>query len=227
MQPLTRNEVREIDRWAIEELGLPGLILMENAGRNASMLLHERFSGSRVSVVCGKGNNAGDGLVIARHLWNLDYDIRILLAYPPEDFSSDVAIHWNVTKKLGIPWVLMNEAPLEIWKQELKETECIVDALLGTGAIGSPRGASKTAIQAINFFPSVNQVDIFAVDIPSGLDCDTGKCGDACIKADVTGTFVAQKIGFLNPKACHWTGEVQVLDIGVPIQRARVHLERI
>jgi len=224
MRPLTRNEVRQIDDWAIEELGLPGIILMENAGRNAAMLLHEKVSGGRVSVVCGKGNNAGDGLVIARHLWKRSYDLQILLACPPEDFHGDVLTHWNVTKKLGIPFFQMNEASLKTWKQKLKDTKWIVDALLGTGAVGSPRGVFKTAIQAINFFSSTHQSHVFAVDIPSGLDCDSGEGGDECIKADITGTFVAQKIGFLNPKACRWLGEVCVLDIGVPMQAVTVLL---
>lgn len=217
MKPLTRAEVREIDRRAIEDYGLPGVVLMENAGRNAATLLHERAPRARVVIVCGKGNNAGDGFVIARHLVNLGHDVRVLLACDPADYRGDAAINWHVAEKSGIPAIRLATASQEEWERAVAGADWIVDALLGTGATGAPRGAIATAIEAVNAVAARDRVGVFAVDIPSGLDCDTGAAPGPCIKANLTGTFVARKVGFDAPGAAERLGEVQVLPIGVPL----------
>jgi len=216
MKPLTRAEVREVDRRAIEEFGLPGIVLMENAGRNAALLLHERAPAARVAIVCGKGNNAGDGFVIARHLANLGHDVRLLLACDPAEYRGDAAINWHVVEKMGIRADRLVDASQQAWERALAGADWIVDALLGTGATGAPRGAIATAIEAVNAVATRDHAVVFAVDLPSGLDCDTGEAPGLCIRAALTGTFVALKVGFERPSAAEWLGEVRVLDIGAP-----------
>ena len=218
MKPLTRTEVRDVDRRAIKEFGLPGIVLMENAGRNAAALLHERAPLARVAIACGKGNNAGDGFVMARHLTNLGHHVRLLLACDPAEYRGDAAINWGVVEKAGIVATVLATTSREEWERALAGADWIVDALLGTGATGAPRGAIATAIEAVNAVAAREHAGVFAVDLPSGLDCDTGLAPGVCVRANVTGTFVARKVGFDQPAAAQWLGEVHVLDIGVPSQ---------
>ena len=215
MQSLTRSQVREIDRRAIEEFGLPGIVLMENAGRGAAELLHGLAPGASVAIVCGKGNNAGDGFVIARHLENLGHVVRLLLACDPAELRGDAAIAWRVADKACIPAAPLATATAAEWERSLAEADWIVDALLGTGVTGSPRDAIATAIEAVNA-AARHGAKVFAVDLPSGLDCDTGEPLGPCVRADVTATFVARKIGFDQPGSERHTGTVHVVDIGVP-----------
>ena len=218
MKPLTRAEVRDVDRRAIEEFGLPGIVLMENAGRNAATLLHERVPLANVAIACGKGNNAGDGFVMARHLTNLGHHVRLLLACDPAEYRGDAAINWGVVEKAGIVATVLATTSREEWERALAGADWIVDALLGTGATGAPRGAIATAIEAVNAVAAREHAGVFGVDLPSGLDCDTGLAPGVCVRANVTGTFVARKVGFDQPAAAQWLGEVHVLDIGVPSQ---------
>lgn len=212
---LTRAEVREIDRRAIEEYGLPGIVLMENAGRGAAELLHALAPGAAVAIVCGRGNNAGDGFVIARHLENLGHAVRLLVAGHPAELRGDAAIAWGVAEKAGIPVTQPAAASSAEWERALAGADWIVDALLGTGATGAPRGAIATAIEAVNS-AGRHGAKVFAVDLPSGLDCDTGQAPGACVRADVTATFVARKVGFEAPAATPLLGAVHVVDIGAP-----------
>jgi NAD(P)H-hydrate epimerase len=215
MQSLTRSQVREIDRRAIEEFGLPGIVLMENAGRGAAELLHGLAPGASVAIVCGKGNNAGDGFVIARHLENLGHVVRLLLACDPAELRGDAAIAWRVADKACIPAAPLATATAAEWERSLAGADWIVDALLGTGATGAPRGALATAIAAVNT-AARHGAKVFAVDLPSGLDCDTGEPLGPCVRADVTATFVARKVGFDGPAAAPWLGDVHVVGIGAP-----------
>jgi NAD(P)H-hydrate epimerase len=215
MQSLTRSQVREIDRRAIEEFGLPGIVLMENAGRGAAELLHGLAPGASVAIVCGKGNNAGDGFVIARHLENLGHVVRLLLACDPAELRGDAAIAWRVADKACIPAAPLATATAAEWERSLAEADWIVDALLGTGVTGSPRDAIATAIEAVNA-AARHGAKVFAVDLPSGLDCDTGEPLGPCVRADVTATFVARKVGFDAPAAAPWLGDVRVVGIGAP-----------
>ena len=220
MRALTRAEVREVDRRAIEEFGLPGLVLMENAGRNAAALLHAAVPEGAIAIACGKGNNAGDGYVMARHLENMGRDVRLLLAADPAEHGGDAAVNWSVVERAGIPRHLLATGSAADWDRWLAGAACIVDALLGTGAAGPPRGAIAVAIGAISAATTAadrrRPARVFAVDLPSGLDCDTGTAAGDCVRADLTATFVARKIGFDRPGASGWTGEVHVVDIGVP-----------
>ena len=227
MRSLTREQVRAVDLQAIGDYSLPGIVLMENAGRNAAHLLHALASVGtfpapwRVTIACGRGNNGGDGFVMARHLENLGAEIKILLASDPAAYRGDAAINHAVAVRAGIAINQLESAPVSEWSAALAGSDWIVDALLGTGSSGAPRGGIATAIEAINGARAADaRVDrrpgVFAVDIPSGLDCDTGLAAGECLRADVTATFVARKIGFDAPGAAAFTGAVHVLDIGVP-----------
>jgi len=216
LRPLAREEVRAVDRRAIEEYGLPGIVLMENAGRNTAMLLHALGPGMRVAIVCGRGNNAGDGFVIARHLENLGHEVRLLLACRRTDLRGDAAINAAVATHAGIPMVDLTDGTADDWAAAVAGADWIVDAVLGTGASGPPRGSLAVAIRAIRAAREAGGVRVLAVDLPSGLDCDTGDAPGDCVRADLTATFVAPKLGFGRPGAAALTGTVEVIDIGVP-----------
>jgi len=217
MHTLTRAQVRELDRLAIEEYALPGIVLMENAGGNAARLLHALGGRGTVAIACGRGNNGGDGFVIARHLELLGHDVRLLLAAAPADYRGDAGVNAAVARRAGLPVLDLAAASMGEWKAALRGAGWIVDALLGTGATGAPRGAVATAIAAINEVRGAGGGErVFAVDVPSGLDCDTGERPGACMRADVTATFVAAKSGFSAAGAAEFTGHVHVLDIGAP-----------
>lgn len=227
MRSLTRDQVRAVDLRAIGEYSLPGIVLMENAGRNAAHLLMALASIDRVdtplrvAIACGRGNNGGDGFVIARHLENLGAEVKLLLACDPAAYRGDAAVSHAVAVRAGIAIEPLESAPAEAWSAALLGSDWIVDALLGTGSSGAPRGAVATAIRAINLArdphgPECRPPRVLAVDLPSGLDCDTGLAAGECVRADVTATFVARKIGFDAPGAGAFTGAVHVLGIGVP-----------
>jgi NAD(P)H-hydrate epimerase len=217
MHTLSRSEVREIDRRAIEEFGLPGIVLMENAGRGAAEQIHAHAPDGRVAILCGKGNNGGDGYVIARHLELLGHDITLLTACDPADLSGDAAIACEVARRSKIPMQLLAEASRDQWHAALAEATVLVDALLGTGASGPPRGAIAIAIEAMNACRTrTPRATVCAIDLPSGLDCDAGIAAGACVTADLTVTFVAPKRGFTSPSAAAFLGRVEVVGIGAP-----------
>jgi NAD(P)H-hydrate epimerase len=209
---LTRAEVRELDRRAIMEFGVPALVLMENAGRGAAELLLALGIHGPVAICCGKGNNGGDGLVMARHFRNHGAAVTVHLFARPDDLSPEAAVHWNIVSKMPLlvrVWTEVNDSQLIA---ELAQAEWIVDALYGTGLEGPVRQPLNRVITAINASPGA----VFAVDIPSGLNADTGEPMGATIRARHTATFVAPKKGFANPAARHWLGKVHVIDIGAP-----------
>jgi NAD(P)H-hydrate epimerase len=210
---LTRGQVRDVDRRAIADYGLAGVVLMENAGRGAAELLVQRGVAGRVVICAGKGNNGGDGYVIARHLELRGITSIVLLFCEPADLTGDAAINYRILEAARQPLVVMGSSPdaAEIDRQ-LAAAEWIVDALLGTGTQGTIREPYLTAIAAINRSGKT----VLAVDLPSGMDCDTGQPLGACVRADHTATFVARKVGFDAPGADRLTGQVHVIDIGVP-----------
>ncbi|MFQ5429549.1 MAG: NAD(P)H-hydrate epimerase [Phycisphaerae bacterium] len=224
---LTRAQVREVDRRAIEDYGMPGIILMENAGRNAARiirgLLEERGDspppGCPVAIVCGRGNNGGDGFVIARHLTNLGYPVACLLACAPERLTGDAATQSAIATKMGVPCNRCdNKEGLSEIDARLQDARVVVDALLGTGFAGRVRAPLDALIESIN---RARPALIAAIDVPSGLDCDTGRPSNATVRADATITFVANKTGFLQAGAAAYTGRVIVTDIGAPVQIIR------
>lgn len=210
---VSRDVVRSIDHVAIEEFGIPGIVLMENAGRGATDVLVAAGITDRVVICCGKGNNGGDGFVIARHLEARGNDVRVLLFADPESLRGDAAVNYRILERSGTPIRIFASAiDADELDREYAAAEWIVDALLGTGTQGEIREPFVTIIDRIN----AAEARVMAVDLPSGLDCDTGEpLGDA-VRADLTVTFVARKAGFANPEAAAWTGHVHVADIGVP-----------
>jgi NAD(P)H-hydrate epimerase len=207
LPPLSREQVRRIDRKAVEEYGMSGLVLMENAGRGCADKLCELGIKGKVVIVCGKGNNGGDGFVIARHLDARGYDVRVVLTAEPDELRGDAAANYGVLKRSGC-----SMADLARLNDELTGADWIVDALLGTGAVGNPRTPITSVIENLN----ASSARKLAVDLPSGLDCDTGIPGTPTFRADHTCTFVAPKVGFANPAAKEYLGTVSVHDIGVP-----------
>jgi NAD(P)H-hydrate epimerase len=213
LRSLSRAEVRDIDRRAVDELGMPGIILMENAGRGAAELLVQLGIDGRVVVCVGRGNNGGDGFVIARHLENRGFDVRVLLFADSQTLQGDAATNFHILHAAGTPILEFHAATKpDTWVPELHSAAWIVDALLGTGMQGTVREPTATVIQRINDVG----LPVLAVDLPSGLDCDTGQPLGVCVRAAHTATFVARKLGFDAPGAAPFTGEVHVIDIGAP-----------
>jgi NAD(P)H-hydrate epimerase len=216
MPPLTCQAARDFDRHATEVLGVPSIVLMENAGRACADVLLEEGETAPVLIVCGKGNNAGDGFVIARQLITRGVEARVVLFASPRSLQGDALVNFNILRAMGAPIVEVNEetdarAVLDPLDRGIRTC---VDALLGTGASGAPRGAIAMGINWINTLPLA--LRRIAVDLPSGLAGDTGVPHQPTVRADLTCTMVAPKLGFANPAAKSYVGEVRVLDIGVP-----------
>jgi NAD(P)H-hydrate epimerase len=211
---LSRSEVREFDRRAIEEFGIPGAILMENAGRGAAETLLALGVRGRVVICCGKGNNGGDGFVVARHLALHGVPVRVLLLARPEELQGEARLNHDMLVRAGLPILVPALAPLDTaaLEREFAPAEWLVDALFGTGLQGPLRPPFDQVIALMNAGPA----RILAIDIPSGLDADTGQPLGATVRADHTVTFVAPKKGFAEPAAREWTGQVHVVPIGVP-----------
>jgi len=214
---LSRAQLREIDRRAIEELGLPGAVLMENAGRGATEILLQQQPVGIVAICCGKGNNGGDGFVIARHLLCSGQPLELHLVVDPSELRVDAALHFRVLMNLGVvPSVWQLPDQVALFAAALQRAGWIVDALLGTGATGIPRDPYLTAIRLLN----ESGKPILAVDLPSGMDADLGvntvHHPHCCVRATRTATFVADKLAFLKPGSREWTGPIEVVGIGVP-----------
>jgi len=210
---LTRAEVREVDRRAISDYSMIGLVLMENAGRGAvELLLRLKVRGS-VVVCAGKGNNAGDGFVMARHLENQGVGVEVFLFSDPAELSADAAANFRVIHAAKTPIRLVPaDDSLDEFAIACQRSDWVIDALLGTGTQGDIREPYASVISRINASGS----KVLAVDLPSGLDCDTGTVLGCCVVANNTATFVARKRGFDNADSTANTGDVHVIDIGVP-----------
>lgn len=209
---LTRRQVREVDRRAIEEYHVPGIVLMENAARGAADVAWEMLGRrpASVTIVCGGGNNGGDGLAIARHLHNRGVDVHILLAIDPDKYAGDALINWQIVRAMGIEVETARGAG-----ELLSPYACalIIDALFGTGLSQPPRADARSLIEQMNRA----EVPILAIDLPSGLDCDSGEPLEIAVRATQTVTFVAEKAGFADPDSLEYTGEVSVAGIGCPV----------
>ena len=220
---LSRDQVRRIDQVAIERYGIPGVVLMENAGRNASAViledLRERLitpEKARVAILCGGGNNGGDGYVIARHLHNNGCAVTLYTAVDPAKLTGDAAINHAIAAKMNLPLRRMTtQAEFTASANELEHADVLVDALLGTGFRGEVRPELAAIIAHCNTLHASGH-RVVAIDVPSGLDCDSGAPSNATIVADATVTFVAQKRGFLAKPAQEFLGKVVVADIGAP-----------
>lgn len=215
---MTREQMREYDRLAIEEYGVPGALLMENAGRGAADIVEQylRPSGA-AAIICGGGNNGGDGFVIARHLTNRGYFVRTYLVAEKEKLTGDAALNMAIFEKMNGE-IVDCRAPeaLALRLDELETSDVIVDAMLGTGLTKEVRGPIHDAIRLINLAPPPK----VAVDIPSGISADNGRVLGVAVQATATATFGFLKRGLLLFPGAEHAGAVHVIDIGAPAQAA-------
>lgn len=210
---LTREQVRRVDQIAIEQFGMSGLVLMENAGRGCADVLSQVGISGTVLICCGKGNNGGDGLVIARQLDLRGHRSRVLLACASGELKGDAAANFAILQRTSVE--IKQVASRCDWRaisEWFDHADWIVDALLGTGSQGEPRFPVDKLIRCANAAAARRM----AIDLPSGLDCDTGQFAEATFRADHTCTLVAQKTGFQVARAKPFLGTVHVLDIGAP-----------
>ncbi len=221
MLRLTRKQVREVDRIAIEAYGLPGIVLMENAARGAAEVIQalrdDEDAPHRAVLFCGKGNNGGDGFAIARHLGNAGWAVRIILCCEPHEIAGDALINFRIIQHMGLPirpLAELNES------DDLQSGTIAVDAVFGTGF----RPPGRFDLRPIDYACGNQATTVVAIDLPSGMDADTGEVIDEnAIRADHTVTFVAEKTGFVSPTAKRYLGRIHVVDIGAP----RAILDRV
>lgn len=205
---LTRQQAREHDRRCIHDLGMPGILLMENAARGCAEIAHHllpRHAPPVVVVVCGSGQNGGDGFAVARHLATAGCHVRVLTVGEP-DPASDAGTMRRIAIAMGVP--------VEAWAgpEGLQGAHLVVDALLGTGLDRPASGATLEAIRAMRDAG----VPVLSVDLPSGMDADTGASRPECVRATITATMAAPKAGFSAPEAMPHLGRVEIVGLGVP-----------
>ncbi|HSM12727.1 MAG TPA: NAD(P)H-hydrate dehydratase, partial [Thermoanaerobaculia bacterium] len=206
MRVLTLEEVRAIDRRAIEQTGIPGLVLMENAALAVVDAVGERFPDARrVTVLCGPGNNGADGLAVGRQLDARGYDVRLLLARHGRELSRDCRAQLGILEQLGVGVELLDDPP-----RRLDDADLIVDALFGAGLTRPLEGPWAEVVAAM----AAAARPIVAIDLPSGLDGDLDRPIGPVAPADLTVTFVAPKPALILPPACDLAGEVVVGDLG-------------
>jgi ADP-dependent NAD(P)H-hydrate dehydratase / NAD(P)H-hydrate epimerase len=217
----TSEQMRKYDRYAIEKLGIPGIILMENAGKGVVDAIIEKYgspAGKRFTIVCGKGNNGGDGFVVARHLHRLGAIVKVILLTKAREIKADARVNLDVLLKMdtkgtashGIKVVEVSSS-----KAALKFSQCdyIIDAILGTGFTGEVSGLYRRAIEAMN----KSNAKRIAIDVPSGLNSDTGLVRKTAIHASLTVTMGLNKLGLTLSKSIDYAGVVKVVDLGVSL----------
>ena len=208
MMTVTASQMKHIDELTAEKYGIRSIILMENAGSRVAQTaanILKKHSG-QIAVFCGSGNNGGDGLVAARHLFNIGYPVTVILAKSPMAFKNDAMENYKIAHKIGIRIIKYSNNIC------LSKYNLIIDALLGTGAKGEINGLYQGIIEKIN----LSNKPVIAVDIPSGLDADTGKPLGIAIKAKVTVTLGIVKKGLTTKLSKQFTGDLEVADISLP-----------
>lgn len=217
MKLLTAEQMRLLDETTMTSVGIPGIVLMENASRGLFDAIETEFgplNGKRVVIVCGKGNNGGDGFAVARHLLLAEAVPHIFLAASKREISGDAKTNMDICQNLKIPITEIikgNKKSVALTK-ELKSADVVVDALLGTGVKGPLKPEYLKIIQTINKCGC----PVVAVDVPSGISVNDGKVFNGAVKADITVTFGAPKIGLFVQPAASLSGTVYVVDIGIP-----------
>jgi len=209
---LTAAEMAELDRKTIEEIGLPVSALMENAGRKIVESVWRKWGGlanRNIAIFCGKGNNGGDGFVVARWLANSDARVTVILLAEPAELHGAARTNYNVMLKYGVRAVTLSQ-----WQhqEEPERVDLAFDAILGTGVKGSLRTKALRGVEAL----AKIQGPIVAVDLPTGMNADTGQVSDPCVHADMTVTLGELKRGLLFSPGREYAGHVVVADIGFP-----------
>ncbi len=216
---LSRQQVREVDRIAIEELGIPGVVLMENAALGATSVALKMLQSKPgcVAILCGGGNNGGDGYAIARMLANKEVEVKLLNLLDIDALKGDALLNRRICERMNIEADSLESRGGYGWLgAELSGCALIIDGLLGTGFRGEVRAPVDEIIKQVNAASRASDVSVLALDLPSGLDCDSGQPAETTIRATRTVTFVAEKRGFASPASRDWTGEVSVASIGAP-----------
>jgi hydroxyethylthiazole kinase-like uncharacterized protein yjeF len=210
---VTAEQMREVDRRAIHEIGIPGVALMENAGRRVfeeATKMVDAADGT-VIVLSGKGNNGGDGFVVARHLINNGYHVKVFLVGKADEVSGDAGVNLTILQRMGMTvHELHDQNDLQAIAADLASAALVVDALLGTGLKGQVEGMYAALVHALD------GSRVLSVDVPSGLDADTGHPLGVAVRAEKTVTFQYPKRGFKDPSARESLGELVVADIGIP-----------
>ncbi|UCH23742.1 MAG: NAD(P)H-hydrate dehydratase [Deltaproteobacteria bacterium] len=216
MYLVTAAEMRAMDRQTIESFGIPGRVLMENAGRGATRVLLEQFPSlekKRIGIVAGRGNNGGDGFVIARYLAHKNINVTVFLLAEQQKVSGDAAANLKLLAPLSVPVVeVPDQKTFSRHRKNLVHQDIWIDAILGTGLNSEVKGYYKGVIDFIND----SRKPVFAVDIPSGLNSDTGQSCGIAIKAQVTATFAFAKTGHTLFPGASYTGKLEIIDIGIP-----------
>lgn len=193
---LTGSQMKNIDQKAVQELGIPGLILMENAGRAVfeqimDIIEETKLEISAVLVIAGKGNNGGDGFVAARHLLEEGIDTYVVSLFAEEEFSGDALTNLNILKNFT-DIIYFDEIEQEDFQDLVSSSDIIIDAIFGTGLLSEPKGKTRLVIDIINEY---SEGYIVSVDVPSGVDSNTAKILGSAVVADYTTTFFAPKLG--------------------------------
>src|SRR5687767_15310276 len=206
MRILTAAQMREADRFTIEEIGIPSLVLMENAGRQVVAAMEaayeERLAG-RVAVLCGRGNNGGDGFVVARTLLQRGIDAAVFVIGSLAEVRGDARVNLDILGRLGVTVVEVNdEQSWELHFSQVSQCTLIVDAIVGTGLKSALSGMMETVIADIN----ASDIPIVTVDVPSGQSADTAHLIGDCVQASMTVTLVAPKMPLVLPPAEAYAG---------------------
>ena len=215
MKLVTASMMRELDRRAIQDLGIPSLVLMENAGRTTYRILRREFPDlqGEVAVLAGPGNNGGDGFVVARYLANAGLPVAVFLLGPRDRVSRDGRVNLEILAHLGVAVAeVLTEADLNPALHRLAKAGLIVDALLGTGLNSPVQGLMAALIEGVNHL----RAPVLAVDIPTGLSADTGKVLGVALRAEVTVTYGWPKLGQVLPPGRDYVGRLWQADIGIP-----------
>src|SRR3990167_3999636 len=207
--------MRRLDETAIKKYGILGLVLMENAGRGVAEIIAREFGGGkRISIFAGKGNNGGDGFVVARHLSNMGFQVSVYLLARKSDVKGDAKVNMNIWEKTSGEIISVTRGFSLEYKSHIKHSGLIVDAIFGTGLSSDVKGIYRDVIEFIN---TLNK-PVVAVDIPSGLNASNGRVLGSCVKAAITATMAIPKIGLLVYPGVDYAGRVEIVDIGMPQQ---------
>ena len=223
MKVVTAEEMRIIDRRTIEGYSIPGSVLMERAGLAVASRIKEAFSPRKVIIIAGSGNNGGDGLVVARNLYNEGWDVKVFLTAKPEDLKGDALLQYRIAVKFGLKIYPINEF-LTNYSSLITRHCILVDALLGTGISKKVTGLLSEVISYLNR----SNVPIFSVDIPSGISSDNGQIMGEAVRADYTVTFGLPKRGHLLYPGAQHSGKLFIEDIGFPkelLNSEKLHIE--
>jgi hydroxyethylthiazole kinase-like uncharacterized protein yjeF len=216
MKIATAEQMQELDRKAIEAYRIPGIVLMENAGKGAAEVMCHTFPDihkKKIAVIAGKGNNGGDGLVIARYLLNQGISVRVYLLTDPRGLRGDAETNFNIFQRMkGEVISVPSSKDYQKIKRDLEKFDLLVDGIFGTGLDAEVRGYYREVIDHLNLL----QRPIISIDIPSGLDANTGKPLGTAIRAFLTITFGLPKIGQLISPGFDYVGKVKIIDIGIP-----------